>query len=111
MLCGMQLIGCRCVQQFRNAERDGSDGDATQEMWNAYDAKVAALGGPDIWTGLWPGEAECVEFGWFSRWDKDQDRWVQCGADHPEAGPDLNRLHPFHGEAVWSPEKRRWVKR
>jgi len=47
--------------------------------------------GLDIWTGRWPGEEECEEFGWM------------LGKDLP----DLNRLLM---EATWDPSLKRWVR-
>lgn len=46
---------------------------------------------PDIWTGTWPGKAECNEFGW-------------------TYGPGLPYLNRLHTQAVWSPEKKRWIR-
>lgn len=69
--------------------------------------------GRDIWTGLWPGEAECREYGWYS-WFRAPEpgetygEWVRCDPDHPEAGPDLNRLVL---ECTWDRGARRWVRR
>jgi hypothetical protein len=65
--------------------------------------------GTDVWTGEWPGDVECREFGWWV-----QDRcaegmgWVPCAADAPGATEDLNRLAQ---DARWSPEQARWVLR
>jgi hypothetical protein len=65
--------------------------------------------GQDVWTGEWPGDAECREFGWWV-----QDRcseglgWVPCAPNAPGATEDLNRLHR---DARWSPERARWVLR
>lgn len=65
--------------------------------------------GEDIWTGEWPGDAECREFGWWV-----QDRcaeglgWVPCAPDAPNATEDLNRLAR---DARWSREQARWVLR
>ena len=64
--------------------------------------------GRDVWTGVWPGEIECIEFGWFSVFTPDG--WRRCGPDEPGAGPDLNRLHEFGGEARWDRAAGRWVK-
>lgn len=67
--------------------------------------------GWDVWTGEWPGDAECREFGWWV-----QDRcaegmgFVRCALDAPGAREDLNRL-VGSGEAVWSVDRRRWVLR
>lgn len=65
--------------------------------------------GADVWSGEWPGDAECREFGWWV-----QDRcaegmgWVPCAANAPGATEDLNRLAV---DAVWSRERKRWVLR
>ncbi|MBN6034140.1 hypothetical protein JYK18_04440 [Amycolatopsis sp. 195334CR] len=45
----------------------------------------------DIWTGHWPGEAECAEFGWL----------------YGPGLPDLNRLYTH---ATWDPAARRWIR-
>jgi hypothetical protein len=68
--------------------------------------------GSDVWTGLWPGEAECVEFGWWSKWIDGPDgrgHWEQTTADDPDREPDLNGLHT--GETVWDRKAGRWVLR
>jgi hypothetical protein len=59
-----------------------------------------------VWEGLWPGEKECIEYGWFARLESDR-VLVSCGPDNPEAMPDLNRLLR---ECRWSRSKKRWVK-
>ncbi len=63
--------------------------------------------GRDIWTGRWPGHAECDEFGWYSKLTSDG--WVRCSPDEPGAAFDLNRLHSLPGEARWDAGARRWV--
>jgi hypothetical protein len=54
------------------------------------------------WTGDWPGEAECREYGWY--WNAGG----RCGREDPGAAPDLNRLRT---EAAWDREQKRWVRR
>lgn len=44
----------------------------------------------DVWTGRWPGEAECEEFGW----------------TYGPGLPDLNRLLTT---ATWDPAAHRWI--
>jgi hypothetical protein len=46
--------------------------------------------GRDVWTGRWPGDADCERLGWM----------LAPGL------PDLNRLYT---EATWDPAQRAWV--
>lgn len=66
---------------------------------------------PDIWTGVWPGEMEAIEFGWYCYFGPDygEHGWVRVAASNPRARPDLNRINS--GECVWSADKQRWLKR
>ena len=63
--------------------------------------------GHDIWSGEWPGVAECREFGWYSKFTGQG--WVRCGPDDPDGGEDLNRLHELGGECHWDRKAARWV--
>ena len=84
MVCGMQAISC-----FRHAK------DRT---------KIPR----ETWSGRWPGEAECEQFGWYSkRAPNGGVGWVTCEAGDEGAGLDLNRLSR---EAVWDPTNRRWIR-
>lgn len=93
----------------------------TEEMDAAYLAEVDKFGGLLPWTGRWPGDAECEEFGFYSyfghvetgepvelgpaSWGKG--KWIQCGKDTPGAGADLNRLY---AECRWDKNQRKWVR-
>lgn len=63
------------------------------------------------WTGRWPGDVECEEFGWWVRWT--DHGWEKCSADTGGATEDLNRLvmSPHTGETVWDRNAQRYVRR
>ena len=84
--CGCQLISCLCPA----SERGVPDDDRMP------------------WSGTWPGEAECREFGWYAKLVKGKG-WIPCRPDEPGAGPDLNRLHDPN-EARWDRENKRFVR-
>jgi hypothetical protein len=61
-----------------------------------------------VWTGQWPGEAECAEYDWWAVMQPGVG-WTPCTADTPGAEPDLNRLaNPAH--ARWDRALRRYIK-
>lgn len=57
------------------------------------------------WTGLWPGAAECREYGLFVRLVPGRG-WVSCDRSDSGASEDLNRLVI---EGRWSQKKGRFV--
>src|SRR5262245_10804319 len=78
--CGRQLISCGCRRR------------------PPLDDRLP-------WTGLWPGVAECREFGWFARLVPGKG-WVPCDAGDEGAIEDLNHLH---AEARWDRKAKRFV--
>lgn len=61
--------------------------------------------GRDIWTGEWPGDSDAREMDIWTRWGPP---WIECDKDHPDARPDLNRLHTV---GRWDREQAKWVRR
>ena len=101
--CGWQLISC--WPWFGNYE----EGDPEPENYVTGCTSERVTDADRLLVPeLWPGEAECYEFGWYSKYVTGQGH-IRCDKDDPDAGPDLNRL--YGGECVWSRERRRWVLR
>jgi hypothetical protein len=82
----------------------------------------ADVGWGAVWTGEWPGDEECRELGWYSRWTivteysrdgrPDSGPTVPCDPDHPDAHYALNRLAAAAAQGVltWDRERQRWVR-
>ena len=113
-MCGGQSLTCDCVYEINGMPPEFLERDhpgvynkgPTKQMYKVFDAAIEKIGGRLPWTGIWPGEVECIEFGWYSRMVPGRG-WVPCEKDAEGAGPDLNRLVT---EARWDPKARRWVK-
>ena len=80
--CGCQLATCGCFKIFPFEHR-----------------RIK-------WTGLYPGEAACVEFDWFVRIIPGKG-FEKCSRDDEGAMPDLNRLVL---EAQWDKTQKKFVK-
>ena len=111
--CGMQAITCNCIYELcginpATMERDHPDiyrNGPTEAMYQQWDK---AWGDRRTrWTGVWPGEAECVEYGWYAKLVAGVG-WQSCTADDPEAHPNLNRLVL---ECVWDVNQQKFVRR
>lgn len=102
VVCGMQQLQC-------NPRRE-------------HGLAGANLPPMQTWTGQWPGDAECREFGWYARWTitteyspdglPDSGNSIPCPAEHPHARLDLNRLAyaAAVGQIDWSRERERYVQ-
>jgi hypothetical protein len=69
--------------------------------------------GEDVWTGMWPGYREAIEFGWWIKWidaapGERYGEWRPTTASDPKARPDLNRLNI---DCVWDRDNERWMMR
>lgn len=101
--CGHQIISCGCAYEHLSREL-GWDDDVldeahreglTPEMESQWE-RLLCEAGKVPWTGTWPGDRECREYGFWCRWDPGLDRrrgWVECDANHVDAQEDLNRLY------------------
>jgi hypothetical protein len=52
-----------------------------------------------LWTGEWPGRAECRARGWYSRFIPGRG-FMPCSPDDPDAGEHLNRLDEFEATGL-----------
>lgn len=108
--CGFQAIGCGCIYEVcgmnpDTLERDHPDiynNGPTEAMLEKWDETWGQRRMP--WTGLWPGDAECLDYGFACYWGPP---WIPCSPDHPKATPDLNRLVV---ECRWDQEKQKFVR-
>lgn len=64
--------------------------EAGEDISDGYTVYHAGSCGQQVWTGVWPGEAEAREAGWWCRMGPGG--WIECDADHPDARPNLNRV-------------------
>lgn len=95
--CGYQAIGCYCATYMFHGKRSWNDdedesGDPpelTDEQWDEFDQKYPPL----LWSGEYPGVAECREYGLLDEHGK----------------VDLNRL--YSGACTWNATLGRWVRR
>jgi len=82
---------------------DGCDVERCSRCAGQFLSCGCPIGGQEpkdaIWTGIWPGEKEAVERGWFARRVRGQ--WERCEGDAPGARPDLNR------EQTWAVKQAR----
>lgn len=113
---GLQWIACDRAEFSCDCEDD-----------NGYDAdghtihtcgQVPHDCGSEVWTGVWPGYAEAIEYGRFVHIAPIAERtigsftiparrgWVSCEPDDPGATPDLTWVVQL---CDWDRERRRWV--
>ena len=95
--CGHQMISCGCDYE-RPEWRDDSNGPLS------HGGKYPRI----VWTGEWPGYAECQEWNWYAKRNPDGAGYIPCSQDDPGARLDLNRLYS-DPKCRWNPEKGRYT--
>lgn len=105
---GQQRIQCDggLAAECCKALRDSDHADLADEL--AYHLSLDDPDhdcGEDVWTGVWPGDADAIAMNVWVRWGPP---WIACRGDHPDARPDLNALTTV---GRWDREQKRWVKR
>ena len=101
--------GCDCdIGEIHDPVCDVARCRATGLQWQVCDHQAASAvpHDRDAWTGRYPGEAECTEFGWFARLVPGEG-WIECDAQTPGAQPDLNRLQ---ADGRWDASAGRWTR-
>ncbi len=110
--------GCDVARCFATGEQRLVCGGEKHEHNGRWYGEHDGLCGRDVWTGEWPGAAECREYGFWCYWEPTvyqpddplgamfPGRWIPCGPDHPDAEADLNRLVT---ECVWDREQQRFL--
>lgn len=97
-----------CGAKAGHLHKDGCDVERCPEcggQMQSCGCDVQANGKRLPWSGEWPGDMACREFGWYAKFVPGQG-WQPCSKDDPQARPDINRLV---SEAVWSKEQGRFV--
>ena len=104
MWTGQQLIQCdgSFADIARQLRKDGHDDMAERLAYHLSFSEDHDCG-HDVWTGLWPGVAECEEYGFWCVGPP----WQPCAKDTLGATHDLNRLVR---ECKWNRETKRWER-
>ena len=82
--CGRQAISCSCIYEIcgldpatlATAHPDIFRNGPTDAMVDRWDVEWGARAIP--WSGAWPGEEECREYGWYAKFTASG--WLQCDA-------------------------------
>lgn len=116
--CGGQMIAHDCVYEVCGLDPDALEEEhpdiynngPTDEMYERWDKEWGARRMP--WTGHWPGDLECREYGFWCLWGPDmtppRQGWVSVPAGTPGATEDLNKLAAM---TVWDPEQQKYILR
>jgi hypothetical protein len=100
-----------CGAAIHQQHRDGCD--VARCVRHGYQLLSCPGPGPhgwaarsDTWSGFWPGELECMAYGFYAKPNPNGPGWVPCEVTEPGAVPDLNRLYR---EGRWDTTTRRWM--
>ncbi len=117
---GMQRIACGGQSDWSTCDCEDDNGYDSNGYTTHTCGQTPHDCGSETWDGVWPASAEAIDYGWFCWFAPSAARrlgpftipagksWLRCGPEHPEAVPDLTRVHT---ECAWDRDLRSWVKR